>query len=161
MLATNSSIDFRQRYQHRLHLLHSYNQSSYASWSYQFSKEILRNITSKISTLPELLDGLNEAIEEFEKSDDYTTEHQLSTCDQEMLNTVAFGVIKSTERAGNVHASLLDYHQLPLSFVLNTKDKITVSTSPLTLNALDENTLRSLDIRLETLTALRRVTPLP
>ncbi|VDO67452.1 unnamed protein product [Haemonchus placei] len=76
-----------------------------------------------------------------------------------MLTTVAFGVIKSTERAGKVHVSLLDYHKLPLSFVLNTKDKITVPTCPLTLSALDETMLRSLDIRLETLTALRRVNP--
>ncbi|KAK6029668.1 hypothetical protein OSTOST_04217 [Ostertagia ostertagi] len=116
----------------------------------------LEHHSGKTWTLPELIDGLNEVIEELEKLEDcaistsgsqLTTNtvsvdssrsstpeprYDLSMCSSEItpLTTVTFGGIRTTEHSGITDVTLIDQQNKKLQLVPRTKDKITIPCPP-------------------------------
>uniref|UniRef100_A0A7I4YA28 Integrase catalytic domain-containing protein n=2 Tax=Haemonchus contortus TaxID=6289 RepID=A0A7I4YA28_HAECO len=75
------------------------------------------------------------------------------------LTTVTFGAVRTTEPSGMVDVDLVDNQGRKIRLILRTKEHLTVPCSPINFTAEDRQFLQSCNIRLESLTISRAVTP--
>ncbi|XGW04224.1 hypothetical protein V3C99_015407 [Haemonchus contortus] len=73
--------------------------------------------------------------------------------------TVTFGALRTTEPSGIVDVDLVDNQGRKIRLILRTKEHLTAPCSPINLTAEDRQFLQSQNIRLESLTVSRAVTP--
>uniref|UniRef100_A0A7I4YY06 Integrase catalytic domain-containing protein n=1 Tax=Haemonchus contortus TaxID=6289 RepID=A0A7I4YY06_HAECO len=75
------------------------------------------------------------------------------------LTTVTFGAVRTTEPSGMVDVDLVDNQGRKIRLILRTKEHLTVPCPPINFTAEDRQFLQSYNIRLESLTISRAVTP--
>ncbi|VDO23316.1 unnamed protein product [Haemonchus placei] len=66
-------------------------------------------------------------------------QHQLDVFEEAPMTTYAFGAVSTTEQSGKMYVTLVDSYNHPLSLVLDTKDRLTIPSSP---TCLTEKVLR-------------------
>nr|CDJ94195.1 gag protein [Haemonchus contortus] len=75
------------------------------------------------------------------------------------FTTVTFGAVRTAEPSGMVNVDLVDNQGRKIRLILRTKEHLTVPCSPINFTAEDRQFLQSHNIRLESLTISRAVTP--